>query len=79
MSQIFQRLRKKQNPVSRRYYEGNEIGPALAFRAVLQFGPSPSKSVACSLWRQRRSNSRLDVIKRFANAEALEGTLTAYA
>ena len=69
MSQIFQRLRQKRSPVSHVYHDGGETGPALAFRAVLQFGPPLSNSVAWSLRRRRRSNSRLDVIKRFVHVD----------
>lgn len=75
MSQIFQRLRQKRSSVSHVYPDGGETGPALAFRAVLQFGPPHSDSVACSLRRRRRSNSRLDVIKRFVHVASLRRTL----
>jgi len=39
MIRIFERLRLKRNPSIRRISRRGVIGPALAFRAVLQFGP----------------------------------------
>ena len=77
MSQTFQRLRQKRSPVSHVYHDGGATGPALAFRAVLQFGPPPSNSVAWSFRQRRRSNSRLDVIKRFVHVEASQRNLAA--